>query len=331
MWHIKHDKWVEEEVLRAYSGKLAEVKWPTMGVPLTKLNDILRVGAAKETKAKTAVEDSQSAAEAAESEEQAKKRRKLILSQNLLVEEPGFGPVGGGAVSSASSHGTSKQTVLIPVLLKKYLVDDWTNVSVETCVPPPGRIAEGQSAPALVAPYTKLLRLPRPFSVSAIIAMFLEHKRTGILGAAAAAPDESAAALFQSYLDTLTGLRSYFNGALPTVLLYRQERAQLELLRERLRSHNQTAAAQVQFAPANVYGVEHLVRLMVKLPGFLNGVQLESQAEQSKVGGCGLVWFGVVWCGLVLIHILYVVDGACCHLVPYLVWYFVHVACTESQ
>lgn len=286
-WNIKYDKWVDEDALRAYSGKLKDIKIPLRGLPVSSLQQKLKqYDTEKESTAATENVDASSATTAAppavpvETEEQARKRRKVALSQNLFVVEPLLPGIDDTAVAASSS--SSKQSILIPGLLKKYLVDDWSNISVETCVPPPDRIGTGTGA-AIVAPYTKLLRLPRPHSVSTIISMFLEHKYAATVGAGAE-PDESAAGIYQSCLEAMTGLRSYFNSALPAILLYRQEREHLDAMRARVREHNREHGASMQFVPANVYGAEHLVRLCVKLPGYLNThLLLSQQQEHNKV------------------------------------------------
>ena len=61
----------------------------------------------------------------------------------------------------------------------------------------------------------------------------------------------------QAWRDFAGCLTSYFDAALPRLLLYRQERQQYDL------------RARGRGAPSRLYGAEHLVRLIIKLPKLL--------------------------------------------------------------
>ena len=61
----------------------------------------------------------------------------------------------------------------------------------------------------------------------------------------------------QAWRDFAGCLISYFDAALPRLLLYRQERQQYDL------------RARGRGAPSRLYGAEHLVRLIIKLPKLL--------------------------------------------------------------
>lgn len=69
--------------------------------------------------------------------------------------------------------------------------------------------------------------------------------------------------------DVAEGLREYFDAALPTILLYRVERPQ----------YNAVMAAGgrggSRLRPSKVYGAEHLLRLLVKLPDLLAAEEVE--------------------------------------------------------
>merc|ERR1712196_379791 len=67
----------------------------------------------------------------------------------------------------------------------------------------------------------------------------------------------------------LTGLRIYFDKALPKLLLYRQERDQWDVAKD---LHHQ---------PSQIYGAEHLVRLFVRLPKLVAQVSL-TQSELNQ-------------------------------------------------
>ena len=88
----------------------------------------------------------------------------------------------------------SSSKVQLPFQLKKHLVDEWQLIT--------------QGPP-------RLLMLPRSPNVKAIIDEFLSFKKEK-------ADDEQ----YQSYVDLFLGLRVKFDKALPTLLLYRQEREQ---------------------------------------------------------------------------------------------------------
>jgi mortality factor 4-like protein 1 len=60
------------------------------------------------------------------------------------------------------------------------------------------------------------------------------------------------------YGEVCEGLRSYFNQALPTILLYKYERRQHRELSDEHKAN-----------PVDAYGAEHLLRLFVKLPELL--------------------------------------------------------------
>ncbi|XP_034689471.1 protein MRG1 isoform X5 [Vitis riparia] len=124
----------------------------------------------------------------------------------------------------------------IPATLKKQLVDDWDFVTQQD----------------------KLVKLPRIPNVDAILIKYLEYriKKDGTM------TDYVA--------EILNGLRSYFDRALPMMLLYKKERQQF-----------QEAIYHPDLSPSTVYGAEHLLRLFVKLPELLACVNIE---EETLIG-----------------------------------------------
>lgn len=78
-----------------------------------------------------------------------------------------------------------------------------------------------------------------------------------------------------SFKEILKGIRSYFDKALPAMLLYKNERRQYE---DNVRD---------AISPSSVYGAEHLLRLFVKLPELLVYANIEeetlSQLQQKLV------------------------------------------------
>ena len=131
---------------------------------------------------------------------------------------------------------TSRLT--IPTTLKHQLVDEW-----ELIVQEPRR----------------LLKLPKIPNVVAVLEEFLAMKKKKV--------DEDT---YHNYKELFSGLRIYFDKALPKVLLYRQEREQWEV------------AKQLHPHASQVYGAEHLIRLFVRLPKLMEIVYL-SQTELNHV------------------------------------------------
>jgi len=114
----------------------------------------------------------------------------------------------------------------------------------------------------------------------------IKHKQLAVLPR-----NPSIAQIFTDFIDSkkrdadsdrvtrevCNGLKLYFDRALGSLLLYKHERAQAQRL---LREHKEKA-------PSDVFGVEHLLRLFVKLPSLLVHVKLqESEASvlQNKIG-----------------------------------------------
>ncbi|CAA0814341.1 Protein MRG1 [Striga hermonthica] len=121
--------------------------------------------------------------------------------------------------------------IQIPPTLKKQLVSDWE----------------------LVTQQNKLVKLPRSPNVDDILTKYLEYrsKKDGMMTDAVG--------------EILNGIRSYFDKALPSILLYKKERQQYQ------------DAIQENISPSTVYGAEHLLRLFVKLPELLTYVKIEEE------------------------------------------------------
>lgn len=121
--------------------------------------------------------------------------------------------------------------IQIPSTLKKQLVDDWEFVTQQN----------------------KLVKLPRSPNVDGILAKYLEYrtKKDGTMA--------------DSIGEILKGLRSYFDKALPVILLYKKERQQY---------HDVVLD---NISPSTIYGAEHLLRLFVKLPELLAYVNIEEE------------------------------------------------------
>ncbi|KAI5655248.1 hypothetical protein M9H77_32435 [Catharanthus roseus] len=117
----------------------------------------------------------------------------------------------------------------IPATLKKQLIDDCESTTH----------------------LGKLVKLPRSPNVEEILSKYHDYRLT------------KDGQIVGSVGEILNGLRSYFDKALPAMLLYKNERHQYE----EMVSDNVT--------PSAIYGAEHLLRLFVKLPEILYYANIE--------------------------------------------------------
>nr|GEX20143.1 protein MRG1 [Tanacetum cinerariifolium] len=99
----------------------------------------------------------------------------------------------------------------------------------------------------------KLVKLPCSPNVDDILTLYLDH-RSNI--------DDRA---YDSAGELMSGLRCYFDKALPAMLLYKCERQQYE------------EATANGMSPSKIYGAEHLLRLFVKLPEILYYANIEEE------------------------------------------------------
>ncbi|GKA55907.1 chromo/chromo shadow domain, MRG domain protein [Tanacetum coccineum] len=99
----------------------------------------------------------------------------------------------------------------------------------------------------------KLVKLPCSPNVDDILTLYLDH-RSNI--------DDRA---YDSAGELMSGLRCYFDKALPAMLLYTCERQQYE------------EATANGVSPSKIYGAEHLLRLFVKLPEILYYANIEEE------------------------------------------------------
>ncbi|XP_057859653.2 protein MRG1 [Cryptomeria japonica] len=142
-----------------------------------------------------------------------------------------------GDSGAEEKDGESPEKIIkihLPTTLKKQLVDDWE----------------------FVTQLGKLVKLPRNPTVDDILRKYLEHKT------------KKEGAVGDSVVEILSGVRSYFDKALPSMLLYKQERQQ----------YSDVVPEGNNVAPSTVYGAEHLLRLFVKLPELLVYVNMEEEA-----------------------------------------------------
>ncbi|KAI7741949.1 hypothetical protein M8C21_031279 [Ambrosia artemisiifolia] len=96
----------------------------------------------------------------------------------------------------------------------------------------------------------KLVKLPCCPNVDEILKLYLEHQ-----------PNKDG----RASVEIISGIRCYFDKALPVMLLYKEERKQYE------------EATANGIPPSKVYGAEHLLRLFVKLPEIMYHANIEEE------------------------------------------------------
>lgn len=142
---------------------------------------------------------------------------------------------GAAAKRSDTQHVSTTADALfqLPLGLKRQLVDDWEFITKEQ----------------------RLVDLPRDVTVDGILQKWLNSRKS---------PADMACR------EVADGLHTYFNAALPAILLYRFERPQYN---EKFHG----AIGNEELLPSSVYGAEHLLRLLLKLPFMLEntGVDIE--------------------------------------------------------
>ncbi|KAJ0024595.1 hypothetical protein Pint_08713 [Pistacia integerrima] len=101
----------------------------------------------------------------------------------------------------------------------------------------------------------KLVKLPCTPTVDDILEKYRHYRL------------EKDGLIADSTREMIKGLHSFFDKALPIMLLYKSERQQYE----------DTMAVMV--APSTIYGAEHLLRLFVKLPELLVHAKIEEETS----------------------------------------------------
>ena len=144
----------------------------------------------------------------------------------------GAQPGGAGVVADESLCAEIRDQLRLPHGAKLKLIEDWERITREK----------------------KLVPLPRDPSIATLLDEFVAAK-------ARRSSHE------RIYAEVVEGVRSYFQQALPTLLLYKYERRQHRELKEQ-RKHEH---------PCEYYGAEHLLRLFVKLPDLLARCQMQRE------------------------------------------------------
>lgn len=151
---------------------------------------------------------------------------------------------GGDDADEARAERKEKPSMFVmPDVLKRHAVDDWEFVTKER----------------------KLVPLPRKQTVAMVVEQWAAANAKG----GAAAPDRATRELRTSLLE-------YFDALLPTMLLYSFERPQFE----KYFRFESVGGAEVP-RPSDLYGCEHLIRLLVKLPFLLEDKEIEPEVLKT--------------------------------------------------
>jgi mortality factor 4-like protein 1 len=116
--------------------------------------------------------------------------------------------------------------IALPDNLKAILVDDWENVTKNQ----------------------QIVALPAPISVNAILDAYVEEEKS----------KRTTPADLDVLEEVVMGIREYFDKSLDRILLYRFEREQYRLLRQRWEAGSGDFADK---GPLDIYGAHHLIRL----------------------------------------------------------------------
>ena len=166
--------------------------------------------------------------------QRAHKRKKQDISA-----APGSSAAGGAAKKrkagdddSAMMANDIKEQLRLPQSMKLKLIEDWERITREK----------------------KLVPVPRTPSIATLLDHFVQAK----------AKRTSHERLYGEVSD---GMKTFFNQAIGTVLLYKYERKQFREIRE---SNRNTPYVEL-------YGAEHLLRLFVKLPELLAHCKMQHE------------------------------------------------------
>lgn len=136
------------------------------------------------------------------------------------------------ANAKSSKPATAVDTMFqIPAALQRILVEDWENITKDQ----------------------RLVSLPRTITVDAVLQRWVSNRRQTV--------DKATKEVAQALL-------IYFNASLPKILLYRFERAQYEEHFLQSQEGN-NGNSENPLLPSNVYGAEHFLRLLLKLPNIM--------------------------------------------------------------
>ncbi|KAI5310475.1 Esa1p-associated factor [Ascosphaera atra] len=178
------------------------------------------------------------------------KKRKLDESSRGSEERSSSVPARGAKRAyeqdekDGHAYGNPTARIVIPDNLKSLLVDDWENISKNN----------------------QLVPLPARYPVNQILDMYLESEKKR---------KDLSTNDHDVLEEIVAGLREYFDKCLGRILLYKFEREQYHALRKKWEGGLDGFADK---RPGDVYGAEHLARLLVTLPDLIAQTNLGPQA-----------------------------------------------------
>ncbi|EOQ99567.1 Chromatin modification-related protein EAF3 [Wallemia ichthyophaga EXF-994] len=151
--------------------------------------------------------------------------------------------------SSLESQKRPEIKLVIPDELKVTLVDDWEFITKNN----------------------QLIPLPRTPSIQSILSSYKSHASKNIKVAAGHHKSKKIALIEE----VLNGLEVYFNRAIASNLLYRFERPQFVKVKKEADERPQNHQLKHM---TSIYGVEHLLRLIVNLPSMLAYTSIDAES-----------------------------------------------------
>ncbi|KAH6869932.1 hypothetical protein J4E91_008534 [Alternaria rosae] len=134
--------------------------------------------------------------------------------------------------------------IYMPDRLKSLLVDDWENITKNL----------------------QLVQLPSAYPAGVILDEYMKHVKD----------NSNRTSIEQDILEeVIAGLKEYFNKSVGRLLLYRFEREQFYDIWTRINSPTDDLAAKPL---ADIYGGEHLLRLLVTMPELIAQTNMDHQA-----------------------------------------------------
>ena len=261
-WDRKYDTWLDEKLLEPWNNGLSPVSTTTgtqgkvaqkKGKGGGKKNGDINIAVEEEIKKDVEVVEEKVDEETADATplefpitRRSRKRKEVENSFELASESDPVRPLPTTSTKTRPLRPVTQSDLIqdseehtyhikftIPNDLKRHMVDEWMIITQEK----PGR----------------LLKLPKAAdkNVKTLLRHYLDDRKQKF--------DD---AQMRNAKELVSALIPFFDKALPSILLYRQERAQYDALMEKFPSGR----------PSEIYGGEHFVRLYVRLPRFMSSL-----------------------------------------------------------
>ncbi|KAL1969524.1 hypothetical protein VTN77DRAFT_8962 [Rasamsonia byssochlamydoides] len=143
-------------------------------------------------------------------------------------------------------HSRPSVRITLPDNLKAILVDDWENVTKNQ----------------------QVVALPAPIPVNVILDTYAEEERA----------KRTNPADLDVLEEVIMGIKEYFDKSLDKILLYRFEREQYRLLRQRWEA---SSGDFTDKGPLDIYGAHHLVRLFATMPELIAQTNMDQQSTNK--------------------------------------------------